>query len=248
MPATYRRYFEPFMGGGAFFFHLTPDSAVLNDRNPDLINVYRCVAWNVEGVIKRLVEHREAHCESYFYAMRNRWNDRKAKRSEVERAAAFIYLNKTCYNGLWRVNSKGMFNVPVGRYESPKVFDPKVLRSAAATLRQADLLTGHFAEACEAAGAGDFVYFDPPYHPVSSTAKFTSYTQGSFDEDDQRELAALARSLDKRNCSVMLSNSDTPFIRKLYKGFRLRTVDVARAINSNASKRGTVPELIITNQ
>ena len=99
-----------------------------------------------------------------------------------------------------------------------------------------------------AAGAGDFVYFDPPYHPVSSTAKFTSYTQGSFDEDDQRELAALARSLDKRNCSVMLSNSDTPFIRKLYKGFRLRTVDVARAINSNASKRGTVPELIITNQ
>ena len=128
MPATYRRYFEPFMGGGAFFFHLTPDSAVLNDRNPDLINVYRCVAWNVEGVIKRLVEHREAHCESYFYAMRNRWNDRKAKRSEVERAAAFIYLNKTCYNGLWRVNSKGMFNVPVGRYESPKVFDPKVQR------------------------------------------------------------------------------------------------------------------------
>ncbi len=245
MPASYRRYYEPFMGGAALFFHLTPKSAVLNDFNPDLVNMYRCVAWNVEAVIKRLKKHREAHCESYFYAMRNHWNDRTKRRSEVERAAAFIYLNKTCYNGLWRVNSKGMFNVPVGRYESPQVFDPAILRAASATLQQAELVSGHFADACESAGAGDFVYFDPPYQPVSSTAKFVSYTQNNFDEDNQRELASLARSLAKRNCAVMLSNSDTPFIRKLYKGFRLKKVNVARAINSKASKRGSVAELVI---
>lgn len=245
MPATYRRYYEPFMGGGALFFHLAPDSAVLNDRNPDLINMYKCVAWNVEGVIKRLEKHRDAHCESYFYAMRNRWNDRSVRRSEVERAAAFIYLNKTCYNGLWRVNSKGLFNVPVGRYEAPQVFDPAILRSVSVTLRQAELLSGNFADAVDSAGAGDFAYFDPPYQPVSSTANFTSYTANSFDEDNQRELAAVARALVKRNCAVMISNSDTPFIRKLYRGFRIHTVDVARAINSNASKRGTVPELVI---
>jgi len=245
MPATYRRYYEPFIGGGAMFFHLAPQSAVINDRNPDLINMYRCVAYNVEAVIKRLLEHREAHCENYFYAMRSHWNDRSTPRSEVERAAAFIYLNKTCFNGLWRVNSKGMFNVPVGRYESPQIFDPAVLRAASGVLQQTELSIGNFADACESASAGDFLYFDPPYQPVSTTANFVSYTKDAFDEDNQRELAALARSLAKRNCAVMLSNSDTPFIRKLYKGFRLNKLNVARAINSKASKRGSVPELII---
>jgi len=245
-PESYRRYFEPFVGGGALFFHLAPDNAVLRDRNADLINVYRCVAWHVEGVIERLVRHRRRHSESYYYAMRGQWND-GAEMGDVDRAAAFIYLNKTCYNGLWRVNSRGHFNVPVGRYTDPQIFDDASLRASARLLRRAHLSAGHFADAVEAAEAGDFVYFDPPYHPQSDTARFTSYTADSFGEDDQRELAAVSRALVNRGCHVMVSNSDTPFVRKLYAGFKIARVQCPRAINSNSERRGLINEVIVTN-
>lgn len=246
-PRAYRRYFEPFLGGGALFFQLAPQNAVLNDQNEDLVNMYRCVAWNVEGVIRRLAKHRSQHCEEHYYGVRSKWNDRKRRSSDVARAAAFIYLNKTCYNGLWRVNSKGLFNVPMGRYEAPQVFDAERLRAASRVLQKADLVAGNYAECLEEAGAGDFVYLDPPYHPVTDTANFTSYTAGSFDEEDQRELAGVARALAARGCAVMVSNSDTPFIRRLYRGFHIQTVRVARAINSKASSRGAVNEVLVSN-
>ena len=246
-PSEFERYFEPFVGGGALFFRLQPGAAVLGDKNPDLIDMYRCVADDVEAVLRRLRAHRQRHDADYYYRVREQWNA-GAHRTAADRAAAFIYLNKTCYNGLWRVNSRGMFNVPAGRYAAPAIYEPETLRAASRALRGAQLTYGSFAESVASAGEGDFVYFDPPYHPITETAKFTSYTAGSFGEDDQRELAAVARDLVERGCRVMISNSDSPFIRKLYKGFRIDRVMCARAINSVGKKRGVVPEVIITSR
>lgn len=247
-PGGFRRYFEPFAGGAALFYRLAPRAAVLCDRNADLVNTYRCVAWQVDAVLRRLAHHQRKHDEAYYYQMRERWNRAPGRDGDVDRAALFIYLNKTCYNGLWRVNSKGHFNVPAGRYASPKVHDPSGLRAAAELLRRAELVAGHYADAVESAEAGDFVYFDPPYHPLSRTASFTSYTAGDFGEDDQRQLAEVARALADRGCAVMLSNSDTPFIRELYRGWRIDAVTCPRAINSRASARGRVGEVLVTSE
>ena len=247
-PRRFRRYFEPFLGGAALYFRLAPRFGVLSDCNADLINMYRCVAWNVEAVIRRLARHRAEHTEAHYYKMRERWNDASLSWTPVDRAAACIYLNKTCYNGLWRVNSRGQFNVPVGRYDEPSIFDPTAMRAASRLLQRAEIAAGHFRDAADNARAGDFVYFDPPYHPLSETANFTSYTAGSFGPDDQRELAEVARSLVRRGCSVMVSNSDTDFVRDLYKGFRIDVVDCSRAINSKASARGPQRELIILGE
>lgn len=247
MPARFGSYYEPFLGGGAMFFRLAPERAVLADWNEDLMNLYRCVAWKVEAVIQRLEEHRRQHDEDHYYATRERWNAGPKSQPAVERAAAFVYLNKTCYNGLFRVNSKGHFNVPMGRYAAPRICDPAQLRAASRLLRRAELHTGHFADQVADAAPGDFVYFDPPYDPVSRTASFTSYTAGSFGPDAQRELAAVVRDLTRRGVHVMVSNSDTPFIRQLYRGLDIEQIAAPRAINSRADARGSVSELIITN-
>lgn len=246
-PKSFRRYFEPFIGGGALFFRLTPQRAHLSDLNEDLINVYRCVAWNVEAVIKRLQAHQRDHGHDYYYTVRERWNDRKHCRSAVERAAGFIYLNKTCYNGLYRVNQRGRFNVPIGRYTAPKICDGPGLRAASRVLQQAELTSGHFAERVADAGPGDFVYFDPPYDPVTTTANFTSYTSSSFGDPDQHDLARIVGDLTDRGAFVMVSNSDTPYIRDLYRGFHIERIEAPRAINSRSGGRGPVGELIITN-
>src|SRR5690606_35145111 len=211
-------------GGAALFFRLQPRFAILSDSNPDLINMYRCVAGNVEAVIRRLARHRAAHSEEHYYATRDRWNQPGGMAADVDRAAAFIYLNKTCYNGLWLVNSRGRFTVPVGRYEAPIIYDPAALRAASRVLQRAELSVASFADAVAAARAGDFVYFDPPYHPISDTARFTSYTAHSFGPDDQRQLADVARALVRRGCTVLVSNSDAAFVRTLYTGFRIGTV------------------------
>ena len=246
-PVQFRRYFEPFFGGGAVFFRLAPTHAVISDCNPDLVNMYRCVAWHVEGVIRRLRNHRERHCEEHYYATRSRWNTRQGRQSDVDRAAMFIYLNKTCYNGLWRVNRKGLFNVPMGRYDDPPILDAEGLRAASRVLQRAELVESGYQHVVDRAGAGDFVYFDPPYQPASPTANFTSYTAGDFGEDDQRELARMCRVLAQAGAAVMVSNSDTPLIRELYQGFDIASVQCSRAINSRASSRGAVGEVIITN-
>lgn len=245
-PSDYRRYFEPFVGGGALFFRIAPRAAVLGDQNPDLMRMYRAVAKDVESVLRRLEAHAQRHDHDYYYQVRSQWNA-GAFGSEAARAAAFIYLNKTCYNGLWRVNSRGLFNVPVGRYAKPSIYEPEALRAAARALAAADLVTGSFEDSVARAEPGDFVYFDPPYQPVSETANFTSYTAGSFGENDQRELADAARELASRGCAVMISNSDVPLIRRLYRGFSVSRVTCARAINSAGDKRGRVAEVIITN-
>jgi DNA adenine methylase len=246
MPESFGRYYEPFAGGAALFFRLAPKRAVLADSNPDLINLYSTVARDVNAVIRKLQVHRDEHDEAHYYDMRTRWNDREVEWSTPERAAAFIYLNKTCFNGLWRVNRSGAFNVPIGRYTDPPICVPEALRAAQQVLSRAEIRRADYRTAIRDAKAGDFLYFDPPYDPVTPTANFTSYTANAFGPDEQRALADTARELVARGCKVMLSNSDTPFIRSIYKGFQIDRVKCARAINSNAAKRGDVDEVIVT--
>jgi DNA adenine methylase len=245
LPRSYGRYFEPFAGGAAVYFHLAPHAAVLADRNADLIATYRAVAADPEGVIRQLAIHREAHGEQHYYATRARWNDRELKWTSLDRAATFIYLNRTCYNGLYRVNRAGGFNVPMGRYKNPLICDADGLRAASRALARTTLRNTDYRDAVADAVAGDLVYFDPPYDPVTTTANFVSYTADAFGPDDQRALAALARDLVGRGVAVVLSNSDTPFIRSLYKGLRIDRVRCARAINCNADRRGDVDEVLV---
>jgi DNA adenine methylase len=245
MPERYGRYFEPFAGGAALFFRLAPKRAVLADSNADLIALYTAIAADPNAVIRRLQMHREAHDEHHYYAMRAKWNEYHLSWSSPERAAAFIYLNKTCFNGLWRVNRAGAFNVPIGRYTDPPICVPDALRAASTVLARAELRCADYKTAIDDAKPGDFLYFDPPYDPVTPTANFTSYSADGFSADHQRELASTAKALVERGCKVMLSNSDTPFMRSLYKGMRVERVKCPRAINSNAQKRGDVDELVI---
>jgi DNA adenine methylase len=245
MPDKYGRYFEPFAGGAAMFFRVAPARAVLADSNADLIGLYTMISRDVGAVIKRLEYHRDHHSESHYYQVRAKWNDRELPWSTADRAATFIYLNKTCFNGLWRVNRAGDFNVPIGRYVDPPICVPDSLRAAHRLLANATLRNCDYRTAVADAVKGDFLYFDPPYDPVTTTANFTSYTANVFGHDQQKELAETARMLVARGCRVMLSNSDTPFIRSIYKGFKIDRVKCARAINSNAAKRGDVDEVIV---
>ena len=246
VPSEFGQYIEPFAGGAALFHELSPAKAILSDFNSDLINTYDAVAWNVEGVIRRLAHHQRKHSEEHFYQMRTRWNARLAKDKSMDRAALFIYLNKTCFNGLWRVNRKGEYNVPMGRYSSPTVCDKDSLRSASPRLRRAKLLAGDFRKALESTQKGDFVYLDPPYQPASKTSNFTGYTESGFGESEQEILAKSAFDLAQSGAKILLSNSDTPLIRKLYKKAKIERVSCSRAINSNASKRGPVGEVLVT--
>jgi DNA adenine methylase len=247
MPASYGRYYEPFVGGGALFFKLQPESAVIGDLNADLVVFYLALRDDVEMVIKYVEQHREAHDATHYYATRADWNavDRRTW-SPAFRAATYLYLNKSCFNGLWRVNKSGGFNVPIGRYKTLSLPSPDHLREACDALALATIMHAGFQTTVANAKRGDFVYFDPPYVPVSETADFTAYTVDGFTDDDQQALATLARSLVARGVHVMLSNSDTPRVRELYAGFTIDTVKCGRAINSKADRRGDVDEVIIT--
>jgi DNA adenine methylase len=246
MPTTFGHYYEPFIGGAAMYFKLAPERAVIADVNPDLIALYRAIARDPNAVIKKLAHHREEHDETHYYATREKWNQSHTQWSAAERAATFIYLNKTCFNGLWRVNRSGGFNVPIGRYIDPPICVPDALRAASKVLARAEIRHADYATAIEDAEAGDFLYFDPPYDPINATSSFTSYTVGDFGVAEQTALAATAKQLIDRGCKVMLSNNDTPLIRSLYKGLKLDKVKCSRAINSNAAKRGEIDELVIT--
>ncbi len=241
-----RRHVEPFFGGGAFFFGRRPDRAVIADVNPSLVGTYCAVRDDVEEVIRRLMPLAARHSIENYYRVRDRYN--QAKNVEApDRAAMFIYLNKTCFNGLHRVNKKGQFNVPAGRYKNPTILNADALRAASALLARAEIRNDGFESLLRYAKPGDFVYLDPPYAPVSETANFTAYALGGFGTAEQEKLADVYRALDKRGCRLMLSNSDVPLIRDLYEGFLVEQIMAPRAINSKGSRRGRVAEVIVRN-
>lgn len=216
----------------------------LADSNTELVNCYQVVRDDVPALMEKLTKHREQHQQDYYYQIRAQ---HVSELSPVERAARFIYLNKTCYNGLYRVNRAGQFNVPLGRYKNPAIFDEAVLQSASRALQGVDIVQADFRELLHWAQAGDFIYLDPPYAPLTKTANFTSYTAVTFGEREQTELAAVFHELHRRGCLLMLSNSWTETTLALYREFHCREVKASRAINSKASKRGPVSELLVTN-
>jgi DNA adenine methylase len=240
--STKNRYFESFIGGGAVFFHLSPHKAVISDLNPELINCYTVIKDNVEELIVALRKHKND--KDHFYRVRALDTD---KLTPVERAARLIFLNKTCFNGLYRVNSRGQFNVPFGRYTNPKICDELNLREVSFALAGVDINCGPFEAILKRARKGDFIYLDPPYQPVSATSNFTGYTATCFGNSDQERLADVARILSKRGCLIMLSNSNADFVRDLYRDFRIETVHTSRAINCKADRRGRIAELLIMN-
>jgi DNA adenine methylase len=241
-PKHFNRYFEPFIGGGAVFFHLQPERAVLSDLNHELINCYQVVRNDPETLIELLKKHRND--KHHFEAVRAQDLSRL---TDEERAARLIFLNKTCFNGLYRVNSKGQFNVPFGKYKNPKICDAANLKAASRALRHTTLVHGPFEAVLVQAQKGDFVYLDPPYQPVSNTAYFTSYTRQSFSLEDQKRLASTALELSRRGCHVMLFNSDSEDVRALYSQFNIEIVQANRAINCKGDRRGRVRELLILN-
>ncbi len=241
-PDKFKRYFEPFVGGGAFLFAQQPTHATISDVNAELINTYQVIRDDVEALLRSLRTHKNA--AEHFYAVRGK---DLAQMNPVQRASRFIYLNKTCFNGLYRENSRGHFNAPFGRYESPNFVDRENLLAVSKYFADNDVKIHHrsYQAVLNEAKAGDFVYFDPPYIPLSVTANFTSYTGRGFGEKDQRELAAVFAELSKKNVRVMLSNSNTPMIHELYKGFDIQLVEAARAINCKGGKRGREPNEVL---
>ncbi len=246
LPQRFNRYHEPFLGGGALFFSTLPDNASLSDLNSNLIETYCVVRSDPEGLIESLSKH--IYEKEYFYRMRSM--DRDASFSSLtplERASRFIYLNKTCFNGLYRVNQDGYFNVPFGKYSNPRILIPDNIRACARALRSATISCGGFDKVLDATTAGDFVYLDPPYAPLSSTSNFTSYQERGFSIEDQHSLKIVCDSLSQKGVKWMQSNSSAPLILDLYRDYTIETVPAIRAINSKGSKRGVVEECIITN-
>ena len=250
MPAAYKRYYEPFIGGGALLLDVQPVHAVINDINEQLINVYRQLKLDAEAVISAVNSFDAKPCDRDRYmVMRDKYNA-KIQRHEMdaECAALMIWINKHCFNGLYRVNSKGLFNVPYNNKISGTSIDETNLRNIGLYLRSEDveIYQGDFEAACADAAPGDFVYFDSPYVPVSDTAYFTDYTKDGFSLEDHERLAALYKRLSARGVMVMLSNHDVPLVHEPYRDFAIAEVDVKRAINSDASKRFG-KEVIVTN-
>lgn len=240
------RHVEPFVGGAAFFFARQAERALLCDVNRDLVSLYETIRDDVDGVIRELGPLATQHSDEFYYHVRTRYNqERKAK--PTLRAAMFLYMNKTCFNGLHRVNRRGEFNVPIGRYKNPTILDAVNLRAASLRLQSADIRCQPFEQLLETARPGDFVYFDPPYEPVSQTANFTAYAETGFTQLDQERLRDVYRELDRRGCKLMLSNSDAPLIHRLYHNYDIRTVSAPRAVNSDPTKRGSVLEVVVRN-
>ena len=242
-------YCEPFMGGGALLFSIQPPKAWVNDVNHELIQVYEVIRDDVEPLLAELGKHRNE--PEYFYEVRD-WDRDKAyyaSLSTVQKAARVIYLNKTCYNGLFRVNSAGEFNTPFGKYKNPNIVNAPTLRAVSAYFNAASIQFSSvdYAELLPKLDKDTFVYLDPPYDPVSTTANFTGYAKGGFDKREQLRLCEFCHELDRRKIRFMLSNSATDFIKGIYSKYRLTTVQAKRAVNSVAAKRGTVDEIVVRN-
>jgi DNA adenine methylase len=241
-PKKFHSYLEPFLGGGAVYFKLVPKSAILSDINDELINAYLVIREDVENLIGCLSTHKNE--SEYFYSIRRL---DPTKLSKIERASRFIYLNRTCYNGLYRVNKNGEFNVPFGRYKTTIIYNEENLRKVSLQIQNAEIATADFDIVLKQAKKDDFVYFDPPYQPLSKTAHFTKYAQNGFGEVEQIRLANVFQELDKRGCFLLLTNSDMPFIRDLYKNYNVNVVNARRAINCKPHARKNIKELVIRN-
>lgn len=248
------RYFEPFVGAGALFLSRQPRKAVINDNNKELILTYKVIKEHVDELIETLNSHKVRNSEKYYYQVREQDRQREvfAEFTDIQKAARLIYLNKTCYNGLYRVNSQGLFNVPYGRSTNPAICDEPVLRAIHEYLNydkvDIKILNDDFSKAVESAGRHSFIYFDPPYHSPDNT-NFTGYQAGKFNEEEQRRLRDVLIERTDAGAQCLLSNSDTPFIRELYNDtrFEIITVKAKRIINSDGAGRGEVDEVLIKN-
>lgn len=246
------RYFEPFLGGGAMFFARAPQNASLSDINSKLIDTYVRVRDDVELVIAEFkcyaAKHNNANRDAHYYKIRERFNSGAAPSGHgFVSAAQFIYLNKTCFNGVYRENKKGEFNVPMDTTRKKLEVDVEGLRAASAALQNVNLSCSGFSNVWKNAVAGDFVYFDPPYEPVSKTANFSAYNKSGFGREEQEELLEVVKTLDARRVNVMLSNSASPYIKDLYKDFDIAIVSASRSVNSNGARRGAVNEIVVRN-
>lgn len=244
-------YVEPFVGGAAVLLGVQPNKARINDANEELINVYRSIRDNPDEVLKILKEHEMNNSSEYYYEIRGL--DRSESYSELsstQRAARIIYLNKTCYNGLFRVNSRGQLNVPYGRYKNPDIVQEPAIQALSRYLNdnEIEILSGDYKQALKDLPRGAFVYLDPPYMPVSKTSSFTGYTEGGFTYEEQRQLRDCCIALREQGIRFIQSNSDCDAIRELYEDFRIKVVRARRAINSNGNRRGPVNEVIIINE
>lgn len=247
-PRSFGEYFEPFLGSGAVFFHLRAagrvNHASLSDNSNELMVCYRTVRDTPFEVVEHLRSHQATHSKAHYYITRA--IDPQTL-SLPARAARTIYLNRTCFNGLYRVNRRGQFNVPMGSYKNPTILNEALLYASSAALQDTNLKSVDFAELVASAREGDFIYCDPPYHPLNATSSFTSYTSDAFGEHEQRRLAEVVSQLASRGVLVMVSNSDTPLVREIYGHLRINTVFAARAINCVASKRGPISEIVVTS-
>lgn len=245
----FEHYCEPFAGGASMLFSLHPKCATINDCNHELINVYEVVRDDVDGLIEDLKKHENT--PEYFYMMREKDRDERiySQLSPLERASRIIYLNKTCFNGLYRVNAAGQLNAPFGRYKNPNIVNEKGLRAVSEYFNSADVTIkqGDYTDALKDLPENSFVYLDPPYDPVSVTASFTGYTSGGFDRSEQIRLRKCCDDLHSRGIKFMLSNSATGFIKDEYHKYHIETVKATRAINSDGAKRGAVDEVVVTN-
>jgi DNA adenine methylase len=244
-----KRYFEPFLGGGSVFFYIkqkyNPKYCQISDINEDLINTYIAVRDHPTELIRHLSYLKRNNNKSFYYRTRSKFNAKKIL--GIRRSATFIYLNKTCFNGLYRVNSKNEFNVPYGKYTNPEIYDAKNIRASSKLLQGVNIIHSDYRAITEQIQEGDFIYLDPCYDPIKKTS-FTNYTPNKFCELDRIELAKFMNNIKNRGAHAMLSNNDLPEINRIYKegGFKIRIVLVSRPINSNSKDRGKIPELIIT--
>ena len=250
MPKTYNRYFEPFVGGGALFFDLAPKDAVINDFNAELINCYQQIKDNPQELIEILKVHQEYNSKEYYLDLRSADRDERIDMmSEVQRAARILYMLRVDFNGLYRVNSKNQFNVPYGRYKNPKIVDENLVSAISTYLNnnQIEIKKGDFEKAVLDVQPGDFVYFDPPYIPLSETSAFTSYTHEGFSYDDQVRLRDTFKKLSDVGAYVMLSNSSSFLVEELYRDFNIHYVEATRTNGAKSSSRGKISEIIVTN-
>lgn len=244
-------YYEPFVGGGAVLFHEQPQKAVINDSNSELINIYNVIKDEPEQLIEHLTKHREQNSQEYFYEVRalDRDGSRYVELTAEERAARIIYLNKTCYNGLFRVNRAGEFNAPWGKYKNPNIANETTIRAMSRYLNRAKIkiLCGDYREALKGIRKDSFVYMDPPYMPISSSSSFTGYTAEGFGILEQKELKHQCDILNKKGIHFLLSNSCCDFIEDLYKDYKVERVSAKRTVNAKADKRGAIDEVLVSN-